>query len=77
MDYFLNKQSRTVILIGILGCFLTSTAGITAVMILDGWAISGGFSEFIRRFVIAYTFACLVVIAVFPWMIPFLMEKFK
>ena len=77
MNYFFSRQSRTLILIGILGCFLTSTAGITAVMLFDGWTISGGFSEFFRRLGIAYPFACLVVIVVFPWMIPFFMEKFK
>ena len=75
MNYFFSKRSRVLIAVGIFGCFLTSIAGIAAVMIFDGWAGSGGFSEFIRRFSVAYPFACLVVIVVFPWMIPFFTEK--
>lgn len=77
MLYFFSKQSKTLIVIGVLGCLLTSMAGISAVMFFDGWHISGGFTEFFRRLGIAYPFACIVVIAVFPWMIPFLMQKFK
>jgi hypothetical protein len=77
MHYFFSKKSKLLIFIGVLGCLLTSTAGISAVMIFDGWHASGGFTEFFRRLGIAYPFACIVVIIVFPWMIPFLMHKFE
>ena len=77
MKYFFSKQSITFIIVGVLGCFLTSTTGIAAVMFFDGWNVSGGVYEFFRRLGIAYPSACITVVTVFPGLMPFLMKKFK
>jgi len=65
-------QSITIIVVGMVGCFLTSMAGIAAVMISRDWASAGGWSEWLHRLSIAYPSAAIVVLIVFPWMVPWL-----
>lgn len=69
-----SKGSRAVIGVGLVGCFLTSVAGVTAVMIFTGWAVQGGWAEWVKRLAIAYSAASVVVVAVFPWLVPKLMK---
>jgi hypothetical protein len=66
------NQPATVILIGLVGCLLTSMAGITAVMLAYGWSHSGGWREWLHRLSIAYPAASIVVLLVFPWLVPWL-----
>jgi hypothetical protein len=72
----ISKSSRAVIGVGLIGCFLTSVAGVTAVMIFTGWAVHGGWAEWAKRMAIAYSAASMVVLAVFPWLVPKLMKLF-
>jgi hypothetical protein len=39
-------------------------------MLNKGWATQGGFPELLQRFSIGYPASCLVVIFVFPFMVP-------
>lgn len=71
-----SNSSRAVIGVGLVGCFLTSVAGVTAVMMFTGWAVQGGWAEWARRLTIAYSAASVVVFAVFPWLVPKLMAFF-
>jgi len=77
----LNKQIKTIIVVGLVGCFLTSLAGSTAVMLAKGWESQGGLSELLYRLSIGYPAACGVVFCVFPYLVPkvtnFLDEKLK
>lgn len=61
---------KTIILVGLSGCFLTSLAGVSGSMLISGWDISGGWSEWIKRLGLGYPCACLVVLSVFPHMVP-------
>lgn len=63
-------SKKTIILVGMGGCFLTSLAGITGVMLLAGWEVSGGWLEWARRMGVGYPCACLVVLSVFPYLVP-------
>jgi hypothetical protein len=63
-----------VIGVGLVSCFLTSVAGVTAVMIFTGWAVQGGWAEWAKRLAIAYSAASVVVVAVFSWLVPKLMK---
>ncbi len=65
-----NKQKIIIILIGLIGCFLTSLTGSIAVMLNKGWAAQGGFPELWQRFSIGYPASCLVVFFVFPAIVP-------
>jgi hypothetical protein len=65
-----SKSTRAVIGVGLVGCFLTSVAGVSAVMISSGWAVHGGWAEWAKRLAIAYPSACVVVVTVFPWLVP-------
>jgi hypothetical protein len=60
-NFKLNKQSKIIIAVGLVGCFLTSLTGSTAVMLVKGWDNQGGFSELLYRMCIAYPAACVVV----------------
>lgn len=64
------QQSITVIVVGLMGCLLTSMAGIAAVMASYGWVASGGWREWLHRLSIAYPAASTVVLLVFPWLVP-------
>jgi len=64
----MNK--KTIVMVGLIGCLLTSMAGITGLMVLRGWSEQGGWQEWISRLMISYPFSCLVVLIVFPAMIP-------
>jgi hypothetical protein len=63
-------SKKTIILVGLLGCLLTSAAGITGSMLLAGWGLSGGWPEWIRRLATGYPCASLVVWLIFPTLIP-------
>jgi hypothetical protein len=63
-------STKTIILVGLLGCFLTSVAGVSGSMLMSGWDMSGGWSEWIKRLGLGYPCACLVVLTVFPRMVP-------
>ena len=67
---YFSKSSRAVIGVGLTGCFLTSVAGVTAVMIFTGWAVQGGWAEWAKRIAIAYSAASVVVFVVFPLLVP-------
>jgi len=66
----LKKQKIIIILIGLVGCFLTSLTGSIAVMLNKGWVAQGGFPELLHRFSIGYPASCLVVFFVFPVIVP-------
>ncbi len=72
----LSKSTRAVVGVGLVGCFLTSVAGVSAVMIFSGWAVHGGWAEWAKRLAIAYPSACVVVFTIFPWLVPKLMNFF-
>jgi len=63
-------STKTIILVGLLGCFLTSVAGVSGSMLMSGWDSSGGWSEWIKRLGLGYPCACVVVLSVFPLMVP-------
>ncbi len=65
-----TPSTKTVILVGLLGCFLTSVAGVSGSMLMSGWVASGGWLEWIKRLGLGYPCACLVVLSVFPRMVP-------
>jgi len=65
-----RKQKSIIILVGLVGCFLTFLTGSTAVMLAKGWNSQGGFSELIYRLSIGYPAACVVVFLIFPILIP-------
>ena len=65
-----TPSTKTIILVGLLGCFLTSVAGVSGSMLLSGWDASGGWLEWIKRLGLGYPCACLVVLSVFPRMVP-------
>jgi hypothetical protein len=65
-----TPSTKTIILVGLLGCFLTSVAGVSGSMFLSGWDASGGWLEWIKRLGLGYPCACLVVLSVFPRLVP-------
>jgi hypothetical protein len=71
MPNSLNTPStKTIILVGLVGCFLTSVAGVSGSMLISGWNTSGGWSEWIKRLGLGYPCACLVVLSLFPRLVP-------
>ena len=66
----IEKQKIIIILVGLVGCFLTSLTGSTAVMLAKGWDSQGGMPELIYRLSIGYPAASIVVFLVFPYLIP-------
>lgn len=73
---YFSKSSLAVIGVGLIGCFITSVAGISSVMIFNGWEMQGGWTEWAKRIAIAYPAASVVVITVFPLLVPKLMNFF-
>jgi hypothetical protein len=65
-----RKQKVIIIIVGLVGCFLTSLTGSTAVMLAKGWNNQGGLTELLYRLSIGYPAACIVVFLVFPYLIP-------
>jgi len=65
-----QKQSMTIIAVGLVGCFLTSLTGIATVMLVKGWTKEGGLVEFFYRLSLGYPASCLIVILIFPLLIP-------
>jgi hypothetical protein len=72
-----TPSTKTIILVGLLGCFLTSVAGVSGSMLISGWDTSGGWSEWIKRLGLGYPCACLVVLSVFPRMVPKMTRFFE
>lgn len=72
-----TPSSKTIILVGLVGCFLTSIVGITGAMLLSGWGASGGWSEWTHRLALGYPCSCLVVFSLFPVMVPRLNRFFE
>ena len=71
MPNSLNTPStKTILLVGLVGCFLTSVAGVSGYMLISGWNTSGGWSEWIKRLGLGYPCACLVVLSLFPRLVP-------
>jgi hypothetical protein len=66
----IKKQTTIIIAVGLVGCFLTSLTGSTAVMLAAGWEDQGGLPELLHRMSIGYPAACAVVILVFPYLVP-------
>jgi len=78
MNASLNMPSRkTIILVGLLGCFLTSVAGVTGAMLISGWHEAGGWLEWAKRLALGYPWACLVVLVVFPLLVPWLTQRLE
>jgi len=65
-----NERTLVVILIGLVGCLLTSTAGTVGYMIYCGWETQGGWPELFHRLSISYPCSSLVVFFIFPWLVP-------
>ena len=65
-----TPSNKTIILVGLFGCFLTSVAGVSGSMLMSGWDTAGGWSEWMKRLGFGYPCACLVVLTVFPRMVP-------
>jgi hypothetical protein len=63
-------KTTVIVLVGLMGCFLTSVAGVSGLMIYNGWQSQGGWSEWAFRLSIGYPCSCIVVLLVFPWFIP-------
>lgn len=72
----LLKNAYPIICVGLIGCFLTSVTGVTAVMLLRGWSGQGGWLEWAKRIGIGYPASTLIVFLVFPWMVPKLTKYF-
>lgn len=70
------KRSYPIIFVGLIGCFLTSVTGVTAVMLFRGWTEQGGWIEWAKRIGIGYPASTLIVFLVFPWMVPKLTQYF-
>jgi len=70
-------KTITIICVGLVGCLLTSIAGISGSMLMRGWDSQGGWSEWLTRLAISYPFSCLVVVIFFPVMIPKLNAFFE
>ena len=68
---------RTIILVGLVGCLLTSVAGVTGAMLIAGWHESGGGPEWAKRLAFGYPCACLVVMGVFPLLVPRLTQRLE
>ena len=66
----IDKQTIIIILVGLVGCFLTSLTGVTAIMLTKGWTTQGGFEELLTRLSISYPASCCVVVFIFPFLIP-------
>ena len=71
-----GKRAYPIICVGLIGCFLTSVTGVTAVMLFRGWTEQGGAAEWLKRIAIGYPASTLIVFLVFPWMIPWLTSYF-
>lgn len=67
---WVKKQKIIIILVGLVGCFLTSLTGSIAVMMDKGWSSQGGFSELVNRLSVGYPASCLIVFFVFPVIVP-------
>jgi len=65
-----TKHAYPIICVGLIGCFLTSVTGVTAVMLVRGWTDQGGWLEWAQRIAIGYPASTLIVFTVFPWMVP-------
>ncbi len=71
------RNAYPIICVGLIGCFLTSVTGVTAVMAMRGWTEQGGWIEWAKRIAIGYPASTLVVFLVFPWMVPKLTKYFS
>ena len=71
-----GKHAYPIICVGLIGCFLTSVTGVTAVMLFRGWTEQGGLVEWLKRIAIGYPASTLIVFFVFPWMVPKLTNYF-
>jgi hypothetical protein len=65
-----RPSKKSIILVGLVGCFLTSLAGVTGAMLLSGFAQSGGWAEWLKRLSLGYPCACVVVLLIFPHLVP-------
>ena len=68
---------KTIILVGLVGCFLTSVAGVTGAMLISGWHEAGGGIEWAKRLALGYPCACLVVVGIFPVLVPVLTQRLE
>lgn len=67
---WVKKQNLIIILVGLVGCFLTSLTGSIAIMMNKGWEAQGGFPELLHRLSIGYPASCFIVFFVFPVIVP-------
>lgn len=71
------KRSYPIVCVGLIGCFMTSVTGVTAVMLIRGWTEQGGWIEWGKRISIGFPASTLIVFLVFPWMVPKLTQYFS
>lgn len=71
-----GKRVYPIICVGLIGCFLTSVTGVTAVMLFRGWSEQGGWGEWAKRIAIGYPASTTIVFLIFPWMVPRLTKYF-
>jgi len=64
-------------MVGLIGCLMTSVAGVTGSMLISGWVACGGGLEWAKRLALGYPCACLVVLCVFPVLVPRLTQRFE
>lgn len=77
MNYLrISNKSKSIILTGMVGCFLTSVASISANMVFQGWESQGGWNQWLIRVVIGYSAALIIVVGLFPLIVPKLAEYF-
>jgi hypothetical protein len=67
---WIKKQKLIIILVGLVGCFLTSLTGAIAVMVNKGWMAEGGWAELLNRLSVGYPASCLIVFFLFPVIVP-------
>jgi hypothetical protein len=65
-----KPSAKSIILVGLVGCFLTSLTGVTGAMLISGFERSGGWTQWVKRLSLGYPCACLVVVLIFPYMVP-------
>jgi hypothetical protein len=56
---------------------MTSVAGVTGSMLISGWWSSGGWLEWSKRLVLGYPCASLVVLGIFPVLVPRLTQHLE
>lgn len=70
------RKPLGVVLPGLVGCFLTCVASVAAGLLAEGSTPASGWAVFIERLGVGYGAASLVVVLVFPLLMPALLRWF-